>query len=110
VRWGNRVVINTPEGIEETSDEEETLPDNTSRRDVECESKYNSEENEGETGDPDEETDNLSHAEKIVNYTDKNVYHFGVMSKEDAKKAVNSRTVFVTTDYRSPLTVVRPRA
>jgi hypothetical protein len=110
VRRGKRVVINTPEGIAETSDEEEVLLDNTSYRDVEYESKDDSEEDEGETGDPDEETDNLSHAEKIVNYTDKNVYHFGVMSKEDAKKAVNSRTVFVTSDYRSPLTVVRPRA
>jgi hypothetical protein len=63
VRWGNRVVIKTPEGIEETSDEEEDLPDITSRRNVEDESKYDSDENEGETREPEEETENLNHAE-----------------------------------------------
>jgi hypothetical protein len=109
VRWGNRVVINTPEGIEETSDEEEDLPDNTSSRDVEYENKYDSEENEGETREPDEETDNLNHAEKIVNYTDKNVCHFGIMSKEDARKTTTVRTVFVKSDYKRPANVFRPR-
>jgi hypothetical protein len=105
------VVINTPEGIENTSDEEEDVPKEDMIRDDEeaVDMKHDSEEEEDETSEPDKETDNLIHAEKIVNYTDKNVYHFGVMSKEDVKKAMNARTVFVTSDYRRPPNVFRPR-
>jgi hypothetical protein len=112
VRWDSRLVINTPKGIEDTSDEEEDVPKENVIRDEEeeGENKHDSEEEEDETSEPDEETDNLSHAEKVVNYTGKNVYHVVVMSRNDARKAMTARTVFVSSDSRRPPNVCRPRA